>query len=198
MATKEKLRKFSGLQFLSKQAGSFSGVPQRSVQSWAEKKVVMPDIEDTTGTGKRRLYSVVNCIELGIVKSLTKKKMPLNVIRECISLLRTEKKLHNILSFWPSRQGGAKQAGVAHIWEHPLYSPWFLIIYFTDTDDSETPFNFSILIERPWRNPDRNDVPELSIAKNIGKFDNLLAIDLIRIAEKVLSKISSIRLGICM
>jgi len=166
---------YAGMRFLSKQAGSFSGVPQRSVQSWAEKKIVTPDIEETTGTGKRRLYSVVNCIELGIVKSLRKKNIPLNVIRECIRLLRT-KEFYKIVPSVP-------------IWEHPLYSPWLLIIYFTDTDDPETPFNFSIQLERVWRNPDNKEIPELEFVKNIGEFDNILAIDLYRTAAKVLRKI---------
>lgn len=58
--------------YLSKAAGSFSGVPQRTVQLWTERGLLQVP---TTGTGNRRRYSVINCIEIGILKSLSTERM---------------------------------------------------------------------------------------------------------------------------
>ena len=74
--------------FLSRKAGSFSGVAQRTVQAWCEQGVVIPGVADTSGTGQRRLYSVTNCIEIGIVQSLAKEGLNFKLIREIMSFLR--------------------------------------------------------------------------------------------------------------
>ena len=79
-----------GNQFLSKKAGSFSGVPQRTVQYWTERGLVIPDIADTTGTGSKRLYSVLNCIEIGIINSLTESRFHLKFIKKIMTYLRSE------------------------------------------------------------------------------------------------------------
>jgi hypothetical protein len=77
-----------GATFLSKKAGSFSGVPQRTVQSWSEKGFLIPEGRDTTGTGKRRRYSVVNCIEIGVLKGLARKRLGDQVIRDTMQFIR--------------------------------------------------------------------------------------------------------------
>lgn len=61
--------------WLSKAAGSFSHTPQRTVQLWTERGCIVPEISDTTGTGDRRLYSVKNCIEIGIIRSLSRLRL---------------------------------------------------------------------------------------------------------------------------
>jgi hypothetical protein len=78
--------------FLSKKAGSFSGVPQRTVQSWSEKGFLIPEGRDTTGTGKRRLYSVVNCIEIGVLKALARKRLGDKAIRKTMEFVRKIRK----------------------------------------------------------------------------------------------------------
>jgi hypothetical protein len=78
--------------FLSKKAGSFSGVEQRTVQLWTERGLISPDIADTTGTGQRRLYGVLNCIEIGIIQSLAKERLSFKLIREIMAFLRGEGK----------------------------------------------------------------------------------------------------------
>ncbi len=70
--------------FLSKQAGSFSGVPQRTVQAWTEKGLLKVP---SAGTGDRRRYSVMNCIEIGIIKSLTSERLSLELIADIMSTL---------------------------------------------------------------------------------------------------------------
>ena len=51
--------------FLSKEAGRLAGgVPQRTLQSWTEKGLILPSIKDTSGTGSRRLYGPENIKEI--------------------------------------------------------------------------------------------------------------------------------------
>ena len=51
--------------FLSKEAGRLAGgVPQRTLQSWTEKGLIIPSIKDTSGTGNRRLYGPENIKEI--------------------------------------------------------------------------------------------------------------------------------------
>ena len=71
--------------FFSKQAGSFSGVPQRTVQAWTEAGLI---IAKTKGTGDRRRYSHLHCIEIGIVKSLTRERIDLRIVRDIMTFLR--------------------------------------------------------------------------------------------------------------
>ena len=74
--------------FLSKKAGSFSGVGQRTVQLWTERGLISPDVADTTGTGQRRLYSFLNCVEIGIIQSLAQERLSFRLIREIMTYLR--------------------------------------------------------------------------------------------------------------
>jgi hypothetical protein len=88
---KEKISKpGEGLGFLSKKAGSFSGVEQRTVQLWTERGLISPDIADTSGTGQRRLYGVLNCIEIGIIRSLAQERLSFKLIREIMAYLRAQ------------------------------------------------------------------------------------------------------------
>jgi hypothetical protein len=73
--------------FFSKKAGSFSGVKQRTVQLWTEKGLIIPGIADTTGTGERRRYSVLNCIEIGIIKALADLRISFKIIKQVMDWL---------------------------------------------------------------------------------------------------------------
>ena len=81
-----------GSAFLTGKAGSFSGVPKRTVQYWTERNLITPEIADTTGTGSKRLYSTFNCIEIGIIKSLADSRLPIKLIRSIMTFLRKEPK----------------------------------------------------------------------------------------------------------
>ena len=72
--------------FLSAKAGSFSGVPQRTVQAWTEKGLV--GSTGTTGSGKRRRYSVLNCVEIAIVQSLAQDRLSIKLIGIIMEKLR--------------------------------------------------------------------------------------------------------------
>lgn len=73
--------------FLSKKAGSFSGVPQRTVQAWTEKGLID---SVTTGSGDRRRYTVRNCVEIAIVKALAKDRLPFKIIYKTMNYIRTK------------------------------------------------------------------------------------------------------------
>lgn len=74
-----------GLRFLSAKAGSFSRVPQRTVQAWTEAGLVLAD---TRGTGDRRRYSVMGCIEIAIIKALRDAGLDLSLIGHIMHFLR--------------------------------------------------------------------------------------------------------------
>jgi len=74
-----------GLSFLSAKAGSFSKVPQRTVQAWTEAGLVLAD---TRGTGDRRRYSVMGCIEIGIIKALRHAGLDFGLIGQVMRFLR--------------------------------------------------------------------------------------------------------------
>ena len=68
---------FKGVTWLSKKAGSFSDVPQRTVQNWTEAGYIKPSSGETTGSGDRRRYDVMNCIQIAIIQSLRREKASL-------------------------------------------------------------------------------------------------------------------------
>jgi len=78
-------KEIEGMTFLSKKAGSFSDVPQRTVQTWTEKGLIE---SETTGTGDRRRYTVLNCIEIGIIAALAKDRVSFDVISQVMKALR--------------------------------------------------------------------------------------------------------------
>jgi len=76
--------------FFTKRAGSFSNVPSRTVQSWSERGLIIPDIADTSGTGTKRRYGICNCIEIGIVKSLTENRLALKIVGQIMAHLKSK------------------------------------------------------------------------------------------------------------
>lgn len=81
----EEPKRVKGKTFLSKTAGDFSSVPQRTVQIWTEKNLIL---SRTTGTGDRRRYTVLNCIEIGLVKSLAGNRVSFKLIPQIMKDLR--------------------------------------------------------------------------------------------------------------
>lgn len=83
--------------YFSKEAGSFSKTPQRTVQLWTERRALTPDISDTDGSGDRRQYSVLNCIEIGIIRSLSNNRVPFGLIKVIMKELRKEGDLEKFM-----------------------------------------------------------------------------------------------------
>jgi DNA-binding transcriptional MerR regulator len=166
--TAEKIipKHLEGREFLSKKAGSFSGVSQRNVQFWTEQGIISPDIENTTGTGNRRKYSTLNCIEIGIASSLAKNRIHLDLIKDCLKYLRSEKIFGS----------GLQLDRWYQLVKNPDGSNPILVIYYTDTDDPKKPLEYEI---------------ELSRVAGVvrSEYDKTLIVNIARIAEKVVSKI---------
>ena len=74
--------------FMSKKAGSFSGVPQSTVQAWTDKGYVIST--ETGGTGDRRKYSALDCVEIGIVKKMSDDRVSYKIIGRVMDTLRGE------------------------------------------------------------------------------------------------------------
>ena len=74
-----------GEKIFSKAAGAPSGVPQPTVQQWTDKGYIL---SPTDGTGDRREYTVFNCIEIGVVRSLAATRLPSKHISKVMKALR--------------------------------------------------------------------------------------------------------------
>ena len=86
----DRVKALENRSFLTKKAGSFSNVPPRTVQSWAERELIVPDIANTSGTGSKRRYSLRNCIEIGIVKSLSENRLALKKVDQMMKHLKSK------------------------------------------------------------------------------------------------------------
>ena len=157
-----------GREFLSKKAGSFSGVPQRNVQFWTKKGVITPNIEDTTGPGIHRKYDTLNCIEVGITDSMAKNRVPLEIIKECIKFLRTAE----------ISESGPRVGKWYELEKYSDLLPYTqsLVIHFNDTEDTKKPLKHKIELSRV-----------AAVARP--EYDKTLIVNIVRIAKKVISKI---------
>jgi DNA-binding transcriptional MerR regulator len=68
-------------------AGSFSGVKLRTVQTWTDKGLL---IAETEGKGDRRKYDALQCIEIGIIATLSEITLPLKIIKKIMDDLRNK------------------------------------------------------------------------------------------------------------
>ena len=73
--------------FFSKKAGSFSGVPQRTVQRWTEDDLIAPAEDTAGGTGNRRKYNILNCIQIAIIKALTDGRVRISTVSDIMERL---------------------------------------------------------------------------------------------------------------
>ena len=73
--------------FFSKKAGSFSGIPQRTVQRWTEGGLISPAEDTAGGTGNRRKYNILNCIQIAITKALTDGRVRISTVSDIMERL---------------------------------------------------------------------------------------------------------------
>jgi len=147
-------------EFLSKKAGEIAGVPQRTVQSWTEKGLIIPDISDTTGTGDRRRYSIVNVIELAVIKALSRERLSYKAIRGITEFLQFIKGYHKVND---------------QVYLH-------LAINNNDTETAKP----SIQFVKPGK--------LLEIGPDAINFDKVITINLTKIKNEIISKLSSIKI----
>jgi len=147
-------------EFLSKKAGKIAGVPQRTVQSWTEKGLIIPDISDTTGTGDRRRYSITNVIELAVLKALSRERLSYHAIRGVAKYLQ----------FIKGYLGVNDQ-----VYLH-------LAINNNDTENAKPSLQFV----KPGK--------LLEIGPDAIDYDKIITINLTKIKNEVISKLSSIKI----
>ena len=149
--------------FFSKQAGSFSGVPQRTVQSWSEKGLLSAAEDTTGGTGNRRKYNVWNCIQIAIIKALADGRVRLETIAGIMNDL--DSNAPGGLPFYLS------------------YEKSYLIIQFS-TDQS-----FNVLYD--YFNSDIDDSKKIDMYNMTynSEIEKTIVLDLKQITRKVLSQV---------
>ena len=73
--------------FLAGEAGSISGLATRTISSWCEKGVL---VSPTAGRGDRRRFSVLQLVEIGIIRKLSEAGIPLATIKDVMGFIRRE------------------------------------------------------------------------------------------------------------
>ena len=66
-------------------AGSFSGVKLRTIQAWTTEGLLLTD---TYGKGQKRQYDVLDCIEIGVIATLSEISISRKIIKKIMSELR--------------------------------------------------------------------------------------------------------------
>jgi DNA-binding transcriptional MerR regulator len=75
--------------FRGPQACKIVGITYRQLDYWTRTGLVMPSIQEATGSGSQRLYSFNDLLQLKVVKSLTDAGASLQKVRQAIDYVRT-------------------------------------------------------------------------------------------------------------
>lgn len=167
---------------LTGKAGSFSDTPLRTVQYWTERGLVEPDISSTTGTGSKRLFSVKNCIEIAIIKSLAEQRMHLKEIKIIMTQLRTPYREHRLI-----KPGKSIYRTLDYTYLDDLLCdpPGIIVLAYSRDEKGKMKAHRSTILKSPseesWikvTNPQNRD------------YEKLIVIDLTEIAKRVLEKMA--------
>jgi DNA-binding transcriptional MerR regulator len=71
------------------QACKIVGITYRQLDYWTRTGLVMPSVQEATGSGSQRLYSFNDLLQLKVVKSLTDAGASLQKVRQAIDYVRT-------------------------------------------------------------------------------------------------------------
>jgi DNA-binding transcriptional MerR regulator len=71
------------------QACKIIGITYRQLDYWTRTGLVMPSVQEATGSGSQRLYSFNDLLQLKVVKSLTDAGASLQKVRQSIDYVRT-------------------------------------------------------------------------------------------------------------
>jgi DNA-binding transcriptional MerR regulator len=71
------------------QACKIVGITYRQLDYWTRTELVMPSVQEATGSGSQRLYSFNDLLQLKVVKSLTDAGASLQKVRQAIDYVRT-------------------------------------------------------------------------------------------------------------
>ncbi len=75
--------------FRGPQACKIVGITYRQLDYWTRTGLVMPSVQEATGSGSQRLYSFNDLLQLEVVKSLTDAGASLQKVRQAIDYVRT-------------------------------------------------------------------------------------------------------------
>jgi DNA-binding transcriptional MerR regulator len=71
------------------QACKIVGITYRQLDYWTRTGLVMPSVQEASGSGSQRLYSFNDLLQLKVVKSLTDAGASLQKVRQAIDYVRT-------------------------------------------------------------------------------------------------------------
>lgn len=67
--------------YLKHEAAAILGINPRTILSWTEKGLIVPEIENPQGQGKKPRYSVTNLVEIALIKELLRVGVRISEIR---------------------------------------------------------------------------------------------------------------------
>jgi len=70
--------------FLKHEVAKILGVNPRTILSWTEKELVVPEIENPSGQGKKPRYSITNLVEIALIKELLRVGVRVSEIRQFV------------------------------------------------------------------------------------------------------------------
>ena len=76
--------------FTKKQAVMLSGLTDRQVQFYTDRRIIIPEVADSTGTGKKRLYSKHNILQMHIVKTLADQGVTIDRVRVILKYIEND------------------------------------------------------------------------------------------------------------
>jgi hypothetical protein len=77
--------------FRKAEIAGFLGRPIRTITSWVDRGIVIPDVEPSQGKGIERIYSYRNVIEFGMIELMSKMDITLKEIGIILETLRKGK-----------------------------------------------------------------------------------------------------------
>ena len=66
------------------------GITYRQLDYWARTKLIVPSLQQATGSGSQRLYSFTDVVQLKVIKRLLDAGMSLKKIRSAVDILREQ------------------------------------------------------------------------------------------------------------
>lgn len=72
------------------QVQNLVGITYRQLDYWARTDLLVPSVQEATGSGSQRLYSFTDVVQLKVVKRLLDAGMSLKKIRSAVEILREQ------------------------------------------------------------------------------------------------------------
>ena len=66
------------------------GITYRQLDYWARTKLILPSLQQASGSGSQRLYSFIDVVQLKVIKRLLDAGMSLKKIRSAVEILRMQ------------------------------------------------------------------------------------------------------------